>query len=108
MRCEDVAAKLRSLEEAGQAIRLVVAHSEREGEGVEEEVVPEVMDVSRRVCNDNNNISPSHVSLYIPQSSGDEMEEFEVELYKQQGRGLGITIAGLVNKESEGQSTHGS
>ena len=47
MRCNDVAAKLHLLEGAGQAIRLVVAHSERESEGTEEEeVIPEVMDVS--------------------------------------------------------------
>ena len=47
MRCYDITAKLRSLEEAREAIRLVVAHSEREGERLKEsEVVPEVMDVS--------------------------------------------------------------
>ena len=32
------------------------------------------------------------------------MEEFEVELYKE-GRGLGITIAGLVSEDTEGQSS---
>ena len=48
MRCDDVVAKLRSLEEAGQTIRLVVAHSERDSDRLEEEgVIPEVMDVSR-------------------------------------------------------------
>ena len=47
MRCYDITAKLRSLEEASEAIRLVVAHSEREGERLKEsEVIPEVMDVS--------------------------------------------------------------
>ena len=43
-------------------------------------------------------------SLPSPQSSGDEMDEFEVELCKQQGHGLGITIAGLVSEDTGGQS----
>ena len=38
----------------------------------------------------------------LPQSSGDELDEFEVELYKE-GRGLGITIAGLVSEDTGGQ-----
>ena len=45
--------------------------------------------------------SPS--SPYLLQSSGDEMEEFEVELYKKT-RGLGITIAGLVKEDTGGGS----
>jgi C-terminal processing protease CtpA/Prc len=74
MRSEEVAARLRSLDDAREAIRLVVAHGEREG--AVQDVVPEVMD-----------------------SSGDELDEFEVELYKE-GRGLGITIAGLVSEDT--------
>jgi C-terminal processing protease CtpA/Prc len=77
MRSEEVAARLRSLDDAREAIRLVVAHSEREGESqAVQDVIPEVMD-----------------------SSGDELDEFEVELYKE-GRGLGITIAGLVSEDT--------
>ena len=44
MRSEEVAARLRSLDDAREAIRLVVAHGEREG--AVQDVVPEVMDVS--------------------------------------------------------------
>ena len=46
MRSEEVAARLRSLDDAREAIRLVVAHGEREG--AVQDVVPEVMDVSER------------------------------------------------------------
>ena len=46
MRSEEVAARLRSLDDAHEAIRLVVAHGEREG--AVQDVVPEVMDVSER------------------------------------------------------------
>ena len=42
--------------------------------------------------------------LSLPQSSGDELDEFEVELYKE-GRGLGITIAGLASEDTGGQSS---
>ena len=45
----------------------------------------------------------SCLSLSLSQSSGDELDEFEVELYKE-GRGLGITIAGLVSEDTGGQS----
>ena len=49
MRSEEVAARLRSLDDAREAIRLVVAHSEREGESqAVQDVIPEVMDVSER------------------------------------------------------------
>ena len=47
MRSEEVVARLCSLDEARETIRLVVAHSEREGESqAVQEVIPEVMDVS--------------------------------------------------------------
>ena len=46
MRSEEVAARLRSLDDAREAIRLVVAHGEREG--AVQDVIPEVMDVSER------------------------------------------------------------
>ena len=47
MRSEEVAATLRSLDDNHEAIRLVVAHSEKEGESqAEQDLIPEVMDVS--------------------------------------------------------------
>lgn len=49
MRYEDVAHILQSFSRAGQQVRLVVAHSEQE-EPEEEEVIPEVMDVSGSSC----------------------------------------------------------
>ena len=104
MRSEDVAARLRSLDDAREAIRLVVAHSEREGESqTTQEVIPEVMDVSvkKQLWKILTLSLPLFPSL---QSSGDEMDEFEVELYKE-GRGLGITIAGLVSEDTGGQSS---
>ena len=36
------------------------------------------------------------------QSSDDEIEEFEVEILKKSGGGLGITIAGLVKTDTGG------
>ena len=107
MRCEDVAAKLSALGEAGEAIRLVVAHTECEGDSAkEQEVIPEVMDVSRRSsCHSHSHIfTHTHTHTHT-QSSGDELDEFEVELSKQ-GGGLGITIAGLVSEETGGQNSN--
>ena len=46
MRWEEVAGRLQSLGRAGQKIRLVVAHSEQECSDEEQEMVPDVMDVS--------------------------------------------------------------
>ena len=51
MRCDDIIARLHSLEEAGKTIRLVVAHTERDGGRLEQEgIIPEVMDVSREAA----------------------------------------------------------
>jgi hypothetical protein len=41
-----------------------------------------------------------HVLL---QSSDEELEEFEVEVYKPEGKGLGITIAGLADVDTGGK-----
>ena len=40
--------------------------------------------------------------FFCLQSSDEELEEFEVELRKSTGRGLGITIAGLANINTGG------
>ena len=50
-----------------------------------------------------------HVCLFICffQSSDEDVEEFQVELNKPEGRGLGITIAGLADAETGGMYLHG-
>lgn len=42
------------------------------------------------------------VCLCFVQSSDEDVEEFEVELHKPDGRGLGITIAGLADISTGG------
>ena len=62
MRSEEVAERLHSLDEARETIRLVVAHSEREGEGqTTQEVVPEVMDVSNQL----GNLTPCELNFFL-------------------------------------------
>ncbi len=41
--------------------------------------------------------------LVSMQSSDDDLEEFEVELHRGNNKGLGITIAGLVNTDTGGK-----
>ena len=40
------------------------------------------------------------------QSSDDDLDEFEVELHRGSRKGLGMTIAGLVNTVTGGEHTH--
>ncbi len=44
-----------------------------------------------------------HAPTCAPQSSDEDLEEFEVELFKHGGRSLGITIAGLAVADTGGR-----